>query len=134
MAKRKKQDAVVERVEVDSTPVVAFDLNSTGADWLRVEGAIVRARIRVPPGEVAPPPGEVKKSLLDAGAIAAHVSVELEPVPREERVEGIASLPNPRQRLARYLEARYPSEWDDGMGKLHPVAVEALRVYEQEEA
>lgn len=138
---RKKSDFSprVEFVPVESSGIVAEDFDSGAAlhEWLlhldgengRLAGAFVRVRARVETG-FAFGPAEVRAALLAAGARDARVSLEHVPESRKERVEGLASLPSRRQRLARYLESVYPSEWDENGGKLHPVAIEVLRVFE----
>ena len=95
----------VKRVEVESTPVLSFDIYaSDGCDdfesWM-VSGSIVRVRVR---GDLnGSTPAELRAKLLEAGAVAAHVTVEPKPEPRKARVEGLSSFPSPRERMRAYL-------------------------------
>jgi hypothetical protein len=99
----------VERNDVKSAPVKTLDFDSV-AQWLKargdVKGAIVRVRLRVLSGEVAPAPSQVRNALIASGAVAAHVTIEPTPEARKERVEGISSIPSERGRMRAYLVSR----------------------------
>src|SRR3990167_1146421 len=100
----------VKRVLVESTPVASVELDSAAAlrEWhgithCELMHSIVRVRARVGQGQPAPTADEVQQKLLATGAVAAHVSVDPVPAPRQERAEGISKLQSPRARMSAYL-------------------------------
>jgi hypothetical protein len=120
----------VERNDVKSAPVKTLDFDSV-AQWLKargdVKGAIVRVRLRVLPGEVAPAPSQVRNAMLASGAVAAHVTIEPTPEARKERVEGISSIPSPKGRMRSYLASRF----GPGIAMRDEVASEVWRIMEE---
>lgn len=122
----------VRRVEVQSSPVVSLDFDSAGKmeAWRRdvpdsgLRGAIVRVRVRLAPGESLDV-AECQRVLLDrCGARVAHVTAEPAPQPRRERVEGLSEVASPRERMRRYLAAKFPGRED--------VAAEIMRIMGEE--
>lgn len=103
----------VTRVRVESTRVVALDLTPAelramlaGAkthDASRLAGAIVWLRCRVPEGEGAPTPEEVREYLRAAGALAARVDVSEVAVRRDRAEPEVAKLASARERMDWWL-------------------------------